>query len=379
VTLVSFAGTPIDPSWLAHLHQFCYEIKIVDRDPFAASRLRTLVGRLSTKPTCVAATYSHEMAAQIEQIAAVNAPDGVVALTYVTAPYALLVPNAFKVLDIDNLMTRMLHETHRQTRGMGGRLRSWMAWQKFRRYEQWLLCQFDLCLTVSGLDCQTVARWLPQQPNRISVVPNGVDITYHQPGLSMPEPNTLIYNGALTYQANYDAMEHFLHEIFPRIRATLPAVRVKITGSIEGVPIEKLHTDHHVTFTGFLKDIRPAVAGSWACVVPLRIGAGTRLKILEAMALGTPVVSTSKGVEGLDVEAAKHLLVCDTPDDFAVQTIRLLQDEELRKRLAANALGLVQKRYDWNQIADSFRCTVEQGMGGARPQGKAFGTEERAG
>jgi glycosyltransferase involved in cell wall biosynthesis len=105
-----------------------------------------------------------------------------------------------------------------------------------------------------------------------------------------------------------------------------------------------------VELTGHLDDVRATVAGSWACVVPLRKGGGTRVKILEAMALGTPVVSTTKGAEGLDVRDGVHLLLADTAADFAAQTVRLLGSRPLRDALAVAARRLVEERYEWRTI-----------------------------
>ena len=101
------------------------------------------------------------------------------------------------------------------------------------------------------------------------------------------------------------------------------------------------------------------IATSWVCVAPLRIGGGTRLKILEAMALGTPVISTSKGAEGLDVISGKHILIADTPSEFSSQAIHLLKNPELRDRLVVNARQLVEKRYDWIEIEQKFCANIE--------------------
>jgi glycosyltransferase involved in cell wall biosynthesis len=154
-------------------------------------------------------------------------------------------------------------------------------------------------------------------------------------------------------------MDHFLRHIFPLIRSRAPEAHLTITGSTEGVAMSRWSTDGRVTFTGYLADIRSKVSDSWVCVVPLRMGGGTRLKILEAMALGTPVVSTSKGAEGLDVEDGKHLLIGDTPEEFAMQTVRVLQEPDLRKSLSSHAIQLVKDKYDWADIGRRFCDLVE--------------------
>jgi glycosyltransferase involved in cell wall biosynthesis len=283
-------------------------------------------------------------------------------LTFVTAPYALKAngSRAVRVVDVDNLLARMLREAYQQATGMTIRARRWLAWRKFQRYEKWLFGQFDLSLTVTERDRQTLLKLLRGKPQQVGVAPNGVDTAYNHPGLAQVEPETLVFNGALTYSANYEAMEYFLSQVFPTVLARVPRARLRVTGKTEGVALDRLRLNDNVSLTGYLEDIRPTVAASWACVVPLLAGGGTRLKILEAMALGTPVISTSKGAEGLDATDGKHLLIADTPDQFAEKTVRLLQEPELRLTLAHNARQLVLDKYDWAGIGRHVCDLVER-------------------
>jgi len=188
----------------------------------------------------------------------------------------------------------------------------------------------------------------------VVVVPNGVDLDRYKDDSGASEPGTLIFPGALTYSANFDAMAFFLHQIFPLVKARWPEVVLRITGKTNGVPVDRLPLDERVILTGYLDDVRPTVAQSWVCVVPLRVGGGTRLKILEAMALGTPVVSTSKGAEGLEVTQDEDILIADTPAEFADAVLRLLNDRALRARLAANGRRLVESRYGWKVIGEKL-------------------------
>jgi glycosyltransferase involved in cell wall biosynthesis len=199
------------------------------------------------------------------------------------------------------------------------------------------------------------------------MVPNGVDTRHNRLGIAAPEPNTLVYSGAITYHPNYDAVEYFLRAIFPLVNLEEGEAILRVTGGTGHTKVEPLARYGHVEFTGHLADIRPTVAGSWASVVPLRIGGGTRLKILESMALGTPVVSTSKGVEGLDVVPEQHLLIADSPGEFATQTVRLLRDPGLRDSLSTHARQHMEEQYDWTEIGRKFTDVVEQVMArGAR-------------
>src|SRR4030042_3095323 len=153
---------------------------------------------------------------------------------------------------------------------------------------------FDACTVVSEGERMLVKGFAPSQCV-IGVVPNGVDLASYAGDFGSPKPGTLIYPGGLTYDANLDAMRYFLHQIFPLVRAQHPGVRLSITGRYDGVPVEQLPLGENIDLTGYIPDIRPAIAESWACIVPLRGGGGTRLKILEALALGPTVVSPRQG------------------------------------------------------------------------------------
>ena len=207
-----------------------------------------------------------------------------------------------------------------------------------------------------GADCagffvasEREAELLRASTARIAVVPNGVTLTADG---DMPthDAHRLVYSGSPTYAPNRDAVAFFAADILPRVRARVPNVWFAVTGETEGVPLGDLTTVPGVTFTGWLPDIRAYVAASRVCVVPLRQGGGTRLKILEAMALGTPVVATTKGAEGLDLTSGEDLLIADDPDAFADATFRLLTNDALHARIAAQAKKTIATRYDSEKI-----------------------------
>jgi glycosyltransferase involved in cell wall biosynthesis len=364
IALLSFQDDPVAPEWRDHLKKFCSHIEVIPRNPFATTQGKRIRGWFSLKPSSVVATYSPEMAERVLEIASDWHPDRIVALTFVTAPYALLAKsvagNAVRVVDVDNLMAPMLRSAYQSARGTILRARNLLAWRKFYRFERQLFSGFDLCLAVTEQDRQQLDKLLKGRVKQIGVVANGVDTVHNQPANISPESNTLVYNGALTYSANYEAMEHFLSHILPLVTAEVPNVCLRITGKTEGVALDRLCMNKNVQLTGYLEDIRPTITSSWACVVPLLTGGGTRLKILESMALGTPVISTSKGAEGLDAIDGRHLLIADTPGRFAEQTIRLLRDAELRSRLALNARQLVASQFDWGIIRRHMCDLVER-------------------
>jgi glycosyltransferase involved in cell wall biosynthesis len=192
------------------------------------------------------------------------------------------------------------------------------------------------------------------------MVPNGVDCAHNQPGLAVKQKGRLVFNGSLTYSANYEAMSWFLAQVYPKIRQQIPDVTLQITGATHGVDLSRLALDQSVTLTGYVEDVRLPVAQAEVCVVPIQRGGGTRLKVLEAMALGTPVVATAKGAEGLEVVDGMQLLVADSAIEFAQKTGRLLRDVEEQARLSQEARKLVERHYDWEMIGAQFRSLVER-------------------
>ncbi len=359
VCLISFADTQIQPEWTAHLSHLCSRVEIVERNPFSAGAARSFAGKLSLRPSTVVSTHSPEMADRARRVAAEWRPDCVVGLTFVTAPYALQTPGVPAIVDVDNLLSHMLYESYRNQHGGLRRLRAWLAWWKFRRYERELFQQFDAGIVVSQRDQRELGQLLPVagRCRRIEVIANGVDLERNIAGLAAPVPGRMVFSGALSYHANYDAMQYFIGEVLPRIQAVEPAARLYITGRTDQVDLHGLAMTDRVVLTGYLDDVRPAVASAQVSVAPLRIGAGTRLKILEAMALGTPVVSTAKAAEGLEVDNGRHLFIEDTPEGFSRAVVALLRNSEQRESLIRQARQLVEDKYDWRAIGMRL-CTL---------------------
>jgi glycosyltransferase involved in cell wall biosynthesis len=357
IDLVSFASEPVAEARLAAMRRYCRRVDVTLFEPFQPNRLTAMLGFLSRRPRSVVDTHSVEMQRLVEQAGRERSFDVLIAFEIGAAPYAMAVSGSPKILEEVELTTlyERLYEEHHPL----GKLRNWLTWWKFSRYIADLLRAFDGCTVVSKRERERVLQVAPGY-YPIQVVPNGVDMDCYAVDLGSPEADTLVYSGSLTYSANFDAVDFFLREVFPLIRARRPNVRLSVTGKLEGVPIDRLPVNDGLVLTGYLDDVRPTVAQSWACVVPLHVGGGTRLKILEALALGTPVVSTSKGAEGLEVTPGKDILIADEPTDFAAATLRLLEDPVLRGELAVNGRRLVRGRYGWDQIGEQLDQFLHQ-------------------
>jgi glycosyltransferase involved in cell wall biosynthesis len=169
----------------------------------------------------------------------------------------------------------------------------------------------------------------------------------------------MIYPGAVTYSANHDAVTHFIQDVLPLIRQQQPQAQFTVTGKTGEVDVSNLKTQPGVVFSGYLPSVSDAVRQSWATVVPLRVGGGTRLKILESMALGTPVVSTRKGAEGLNIRDGREILIADSPQDMAKMLCGLFENADLREGLAEAARKRVEQEYDWTVIGRQLLNFVE--------------------
>ena len=316
VTLLSFTFDTSQPETADVLQTICRSIEVVPLNPFLVNRAGTLATFLSMRPTA-----SRPIPAMSQLVAEAwrrSTYDVVIASTEMMADYALMAPpGTTKVLEEHNSLTRWMAERYQEQRNPLQRARCWASWQKRRWYEDRYYSRFDLVTMVSQEDWRTTSELIPGGEPRVEIVPNGVDCQHNQPGLAQSRPNTLVYNGALTYSTNFDAMRWFLAEIYPGIQREISSVSLTITGNTSGVRLTDLQLDDSVRLSGYVDDIRPVIASAAVCVVPLRQGGGTRLKILEAMALGTPVVSTSKGAEGLDVTPGHDILIADEPAEFA--------------------------------------------------------------
>ncbi|MGQ9841834.1 MAG: glycosyltransferase, partial [Anaerolineae bacterium] len=319
-------------------------VTAVPDDPFRYVNAAQWVKYLSPAPLVFRASPAMQRA-----VASLNnrSWDAVVAIQMPMAQYALAVDAHARIIDVDTALSYQMRERYLSLARPISRASAWVSWQKAYRYDRKMLRRFQAATVVLQAEISPLQAMVDDNHCRVALIPNGVDCAHNRPGLAQPQPNSLVFNGSLTYSANYDAMQWFLAQVWPRIRAQVPAATLTITGSTAGVNLTGLALDDHVRLTGYVEDVRLPVAEAAVAIAPIRQGGGTRLKILEAMALGTPVVATAKGAEGLDVVDGEHLLLADDPERFAASVLRLLADDALAARLAADARRLVEGRYDW--------------------------------
>jgi glycosyltransferase involved in cell wall biosynthesis len=377
---------------LAGLRPYCQSVWTTPWRQFAPASSRARLGFFSATPRSVRDTWSAEMAQMIGQELATHRPDLIIASQIDTAAYVPAnsgVPALFEEIEIGLMM-----EQYTAAATLGQRLRYGLTWAKYRRYLASLLGRFAACTVVSQREQHLLAAAAPGFPPA-EIIPNCLHLPDYQSTKSPIYQSTnspsyqstnspiyqstkspsyqstnspsyqstqspsqhLIFTGAFTYHVNYEGARWFVERVLPLVQAQVSDVHLTITGNHADRPFPQVAG---VTLTGFVDDVRPLLAGAAVCIVPIWQGGGTRLKILEAMALGTPVVATSKGAEGLDAQPGVHLLIADQPAAFADAVVRLLVDAPLRQRLAEHGRALVEQQYSWPLVMPRFLQLVER-------------------
>lgn len=358
VSLLSFAEPGAnDPGPLA---QLCARVLTVPQPR------RSLAQRLRTLLTSRAPDMAHRLAAEpfaeaLRGLLREAQPDIVQVEGIELAAYGLLLdqwPEAGApalVFDDHNaeylLQKRAFVTDLRRPRRWPQAAYSCIQWRRLRRFEREICRRADAVLAVSDKDAEAI-RSLSGDLDPL-VIPNGVDTASYRTDLpdSLPlrHPN-LVFTGKMDFRPNVDAIGWFHAHVWPAIRRHVPGVHLYLVGKAPHPAVQRLAADPAITVTGYVPDILPYFGGADVYIVPLRVGGGTRLKVLEALATGLPMVSTRLGAEGIELVDGQHALLADTPEAFAEATVRLLTDAALRQRLGRQARACAEERYDWRSI-----------------------------
>lgn len=348
---------------------FCSEVTGIAKPP-AYGVMKAARGILGKWPLPILNYTSPEMSAAVAK--AVNARefdiihlDSIHMIRYAQAA-AERKPSLRAIYNWHNIESEAMHRFSATTPSLA---RRWYAAQTTRKLEN---LESNILHTAFGhIVCSTREREQLRQkaPDaRIEAVENGVDTRHFaEPVAGIPGAarQHIVFVGAMDYFPNSEAAVFFANRIWPGLRDSLSGAELSIVGANPGPSVLALRTLPGVRVTGMVPDVRPYYHGALAAIVPLRTGAGTRLKILEAMAAGVPVVSTPLGAEGLEVTRDENILLAD-PDDadgWVNRIVSLANSADLRQKLAAAALRLVQSRYDWEILGAKLRKTYEGWLG----------------
>jgi sugar transferase (PEP-CTERM/EpsH1 system associated) len=272
------------------------------------------------------------------------------------------------ILDEHNIEYELLYRMYLSERTGFRRFYNWLEYKKYQREERALWRRVDACIFTSDRETAMIREQVPDL--RAITAPNGVDVDYFQPCSEETDPDSLVYTGLISYRPNTDAVLYFAQEILPLILKKRPKTVFNIVGMGPTPEVRRLQGPH-VNVTGEVPDVRPYIAKAGVMVVPLRMGSGTRLKVLEGLAMGKPVVSTTIGCEGIDVRADEHLRIADTPETIASAVVALQEERETALAMGTRGRSLVVDRYSWASITDHLelfhREILAERQGSATP------------
>ena len=360
VTVFTLGSSEEDQMDAQHLEGPCREVSYYSQ-PVWRSFLNSAVALPSRKPLQSVYSWQPAMAGQIAQRVSRDEFDIVHVEHLRGSRFGLFLksrlPSLPVVWDSVDCISHLFQQAAKQSRGFFGKFMTRFELKRTRRAEGDLACQFDHLLVTAPSDRKALLELVPpgKSPSEISILPNGVDLEYFHPSAEFQrEPETIVFSGKMSYHANISMAKYLVEEIMPRIWEFRPTVRLYIVGKDPAPVIKKMAQNPLVTVTGTVDDIRPFLSRATVSVVPLLYGAGIQNKILEAMATGTPVVTTCQALSALQAEPGKDLFVSDDPDSFAQAVLQLITNRDLWQRTADAGMIYVRAFHNWASIASQL-------------------------
>jgi polysaccharide biosynthesis protein PslH len=335
--------------------------------PVWRSLLNSAAAVPSRKPLQSVYSWQPAMAHQIAQHVLLNKFDVVHVEHLRGSRYGVSLKSRFPKLpivwDSVDCISHLFQQAANHSRSFFGKFMTRFELTRTRRTEGDLACQFDHILVTSPSDRNALLGLVPfgKSPSEISVLPNGVDLKYFHPNAGFArEAETIVFSGKMSYHANISMVKYLVDEIMPRIWKFRPAAQLYIVGKDPSPAIRQLGQNPLITVTGTVDDIRPFLWRATVSVVPLLYGVGIQNKILEAMATGTPVVTTCRALSALQAQPGKDLLADDDPDRLSEAILQLIADRSLQHRIGDAAVTYVRTHHDWTSIASHLQNIYQE-------------------
>lgn len=352
VTLATFTRAVDSPDALKHLESFCHAVHPVRLTRTFPQEARALsVSLIQNRPFLIVRDDLPQMDAALKQIVHDEQFDAVHADQLSMAHYALRLPIPYRVLDQHNAVWTIMERLAQNENSWLKRLAVAREARLLKNYEAVTCAQFDRVVTVTAED--RAALTFPNHPSRapIQVIPICVDPTSMKPLQFDASAQDLICVGGMFYPPNVDGMLWFAREVLPLVWNTCPTTRFYIVGARPDARLLELgRQDNRIIVTGYVPDADEYLRRAAAFVVPLRAGGGMRVKILDAWGRGLAIVSTLVGAEGISRIDGDNILIADTPDEFARQCLRLIQDRPFAAHLATQGRHWVESQYNWRSV-----------------------------
>ncbi|AFK22062.1 glycosyltransferase [Pyrococcus sp. ST04] len=367
VFLVSFKLTRKENRY-EDLSKYCKDIIIVEHFLDDMHYLKRVIFALknmfSPKPFVVELAYSQKMVEKVRSAINKINPDVIYVDSYAMLQYIPDEICCFKVLSPPDAEAEAAKNICKQERNLIKKLFFAIEYVKIKYYEIKNYKKVNLCIVKSDYDRKILKSYLTSV--NIYAIPNGVDIEYFNPQVIHNTNlgayycnNYIIFFGDMSPTVNVQAVLFFYKKIFPLIRKKYPTIKFYIVGRNPSPEIRNLQKDPNVVVTGAVDDIRPYVACSAVVIAPMISGGGIKNKVLQAMAMGKPVVTTSIGVRGVRAEHLKEIIIADDPEEFANYILELFRNPKLRKKIGYRARKLVEIKYTWDKIGEKFETLLK--------------------
>lgn len=348
---------PGQEKFISSLRPYCRKVEVVEKAT-NYQRASLLLNLLSPFPYTVNKFFEEDFKKKLQKLIKEDKFDLIQIEHLHMAQYVDWINQGPVLLREHNIETVMMFRYFKFTENWLEKIYALLQWIKLKKYEQHTCRLFDACLFFSLED----SLYLRTAIKKTYVLPCGVDTEYFRPRPEMEQENKIIFVGNFNFKPTMDGLLYCLKEIWPLLKKELPGLEFWIVGPYPEKRIQGWKNERNLFFTGYVEDVRPYLWKSTVVLVPLRIASGVRLKILESMAAGKPIVSTSVGCEGLEVTDSHQLFIADSPEEFTRKTVNLLKAPNLRRLISQAALELVNQKYSWPELIKRLEKIYQEVM-----------------
>lgn len=349
VHLITFAEQASDFEHVDKVTKIFSRIDIIEL-PKWRSFFNVLLGMIGNKPLQVNYFKSSEFRRRLKILLVNNQYDAIHVQHLRMAQYAMEYRSLYRILDLPDAFSLYWQRRKGVRRNIFSRMLDAIESKRVMGYEKKILGAFDLSLVCSSEDLEFLQR--THDHSDIRLLPNGVDIEKYKPmHHDYTHAHTLLFTGNMDYAPNVDAVLYFSEEIFPLIRQEFPLVKFVIAGQRPIDKVKALHNGDSIVVTGFIQDLSEMYNSASVVIAPLRFGAGTQNKVLEAMAMGIPVVCSHIGFNGLGIEDGEGAFMRTDREGFALQVCTLLRDQSLREQTGRKGVEVIRRNFSWEHIA----------------------------
>lgn len=355
LTLVSFIADESEREYLASLEAYCQDVHVIQM----SLRLSATTAGFNVwrrEPLQVLYYRSKAMHRLVDELTATTSFDAAYVHLFRMAPFMVDHPELYRIVDLTDVISQEI-DLSLPYRGFLSRLVYQMEKPRIARYERWVARTFEEAWLISRADQQLLVPHCPGA--NIQVVSNGVDLDQFHPTGQTPQPNSLIFVGHLRVFHNIDAATYLVQDILPLVQQQVPDCTLQLVGADPDPIVVQFGRDPAVAVTGYVPDLNEHLNRCTVFVAPLRFAAGIQNKVLEAMASGRPVVTTSLINQGLGAWPDHDILIADDAKAMAEQIVSLLRDEGLRERIGRRGRQFVERNFTWNHVMERMRIIEE--------------------